>query len=150
MEESNLNRQYYFKDQIGSYKSEALREVLEAIDDQLELEIHNVRLDGENLKEIFKDADILVECLDSPETKSEIVNGFLSEFDRPVVAASGISGYYSSDLITTRRIMKNLYLVGDGICQEETKDLFLSPRVNIAAQHQANMVVRLIMGEEEV
>lgn len=151
VEESNLNRQYYFRRHIGTYKALALEEVIKDITEDIDLEIHIEKIDEKNFKKLFKEVDILVEALDDADSKASLVTDFLTTFpEKKLVAASGISGYYSSNLIKTRKINNRFYLVGDGIEEEETKDIFLSPRVNIAAQHQANMVLRLILNEEEV
>ena len=92
----------------------------------------------------------MIEALDDPEEKVMLVEEFRKRWDKPIIAASGIGGFKSSNSIKTKKISKNFYLVGDGIKADEEDDLFLAPRVIIAANHQANMVLRLIMNEEEV
>ena len=46
--------------------------------------------------------------------------------------------------------MKNLYICGDGVSDINDGMGLMSPRVSICAGHQANMVIRLILGENEV
>jgi len=151
VEFSNLNRQYYFLKHIGMYKADALEEVIRNINPEISLEIKKIKINEENVVELFEDVDILVEALDKPEEKAMLVNTFLKNFkDKKIVAASGISGYSSSNLIKTEKVLDNLYISGDGEFNCDTKDLFLAPRVAIVANHQANMVLRLILGEEEV
>jgi sulfur carrier protein ThiS adenylyltransferase len=53
IEQSNLNRQFYFKDQIGQNKVNALFENLKRINPQIKLQIIQRKLERENLKEIF-------------------------------------------------------------------------------------------------
>ena len=44
VEECNLNRQYYFRDQIDMVKVEALKENINRIDESIKVEIFNHRL----------------------------------------------------------------------------------------------------------
>lgn len=147
VEESNLNRQYYFRDQLGQKKTQALAENIGRIDEGVRLRTLDMKLDKTNSYESFQDVDILVEALDGPEDKSMLVSEVLARSEIKIVAASGIAGFSSSNKIETRRVLDRLYICGDF---EENGDLYLSPKVNIVAQHQANMVLRLILGLEEV
>lgn len=147
VEASNLNRQAYFRKHIGQNKTEAIREVIQAIDDKVELEIIHRKLNRENILPIFKDADIVVEALDHAQTKSMVIGEILRNTDKKIVAGSGIAGIGTNNNLKTRRVMKRLYICGD---EEDQGDLFLSPRVNIVAHQQANTVLRLMMGLEEV
>jgi sulfur carrier protein ThiS adenylyltransferase len=66
----------------------------------------------------------------------------------PLVAASGLAGYAPSNSVTTRRVAGNLYLVGDGETAARPGEGLMAPRVGVAAHHQANAVLRLLLGEE--
>ena len=70
--------------------------------------------------------------------------------DKKIVSGSGMAGYGSSNLIKTTKKMKNLYICGDGVSDINDGMGLMSPRVSICAGHQANMVIRLILGENEV
>lgn len=152
VEKSNLNRQYYFLNQIGKYKTDSIKEVIENINEEVKVEIKNIKITKSNIEKLFKDVDILVEALDKSKEKAMLVNNFLIKFpNKKLVAASGISGYRSSNLIKTKRVFKNVYLSGDNIEETSIKEnLFLAPRVSIVANHQANQVLRLILGQEDV
>jgi sulfur carrier protein ThiS adenylyltransferase len=67
-----------------------------------------------------------------------------------VVAASGMAGYFSSNSIKTERKIKNLYICGDFTNGAKPGTGLMSPRVQICAGHQANMIVRLLLGIEDV
>lgn len=152
VEFSNLNRQYYFIKHIGMNKTDALKEVILNINPYISLETKTTKIAEGNIVELFKDVDILVEALDNPEEKAKLVNNFLKNFNfKKIVAASGISGYSSSNYIKTKKALNNLYIVGDETIESTgEEEVFLAPRVAIAANHQANMVLRLILGEGEV
>ena len=61
-----------------------------------------------------------------------------------------MAGFGSSNDIKTRRIMKNFYLCGDGVTDAYKGIGLMAGRVNICAGHEANMVIRLILGIEEI
>ena len=60
-----------------------------------------------------------------------------------------MAGYESSNKIVTKKIMKNLYICGDNESEAKPGNGLMSPRVNICAGHEANMILRLIMQNDE-
>jgi sulfur carrier protein ThiS adenylyltransferase len=148
VEPSNLNRQQYFTDQIGFPKVAALRDNLKRINPYIEVIIHNLRLAPDNIPVVFGAVDVLVEALDNAAAKAMLIETFLQfSPEVPVVAASGVAGYGPSNTVITRRAMRNLYLIGDGNAEARPGQGLMAPRVGIAAHHQANAVLRLILGE---
>ena len=149
VEPSNLNRQQYFTDQIGLPKVLALQENLQRINPGVRVVAHQVRVTAGNLGELFGQVDVLVEAFDAAEQKALLTSHFLRQFPQiPLVAASGMAGYESSNSIQTRRITDRFYLCGDGVTGAEPGRGLMAPRVGIAAHHQANAVLRLLLGEE--
>lgn len=148
---SNLNRQQYAVSQLGIRKTEAMRDILKGIAPYCETATHTVRLNDGNSAEILKEADIICECFDNPESKAMLVNTVLEIMpDKYVVAASGMSGLHTGNTIRTRRIGKRLYICGDGESDVEKDGTLFAPRVMLCAAHQANTVLRIIAGEYEV
>ena len=144
---TNLNRQQYFMEHIGMYKTDALKSLLLKINPYLDIRTDCVKVTDDNLQELFADATIVCEAFDNPEAKAMLVNGILEHFpEKKLVSATGMAGYGSSNTIITKRIMKNFYLCGDGV----TAHGLMAPRVAICAAHEANMITRLILGEEEI
>lgn len=151
VEPSNLNRQQYFIRHIGLNKTEALRDILNEINPYVEVELRTVFLDEDNIKPCFIDADIIVEAFDDPASKATLVSTVLSQFnDKKIVAASGMAGYFSNNTIKTRKINNRFYLIGDESSEAKVGCGLMAPRVAIAANHQANTVLRLILEETEV
>lgn len=149
VEPSNLNRQQFFVDQIGQPKVEALRDNLARINPYVRVEIFNGRLTPDNIAEVFAEAQILVEAFDAAAQKAMLVETFRRHFpERPLVAASGLAGYQPSNTVRTRRVGEQLVLVGDGQSAARPGEGLMAPRVGIAAHHQANAVLRLLLGEE--
>ena len=65
-----------------------------------------------------------------------------------LVSASGMAGIGSANEIITRKVRDNFYLIGDNYSDYEEYSGIMSTRVMICAAHQANIVLRLIVGEE--
>lgn len=149
---SNLNRQFFFVEDIGKPKAEALARNLKKINPYIEIEENIVKITSENLKELFEQADIIVEAFDDACEKSMLINSFLEEkrfLTKYLVCASGLGGIGSSNLIKTIRYSERVYAIGDFVSTVCNGVGVVAPRVCIAAAQEANMVVRLIAGETE-
>ncbi|CAH2212365.1 sulfur carrier protein ThiS adenylyltransferase ThiF [Tepidibacter aestuarii] len=150
VEPSNLNRQQYFVKHIGMNKTDAIKDIIYQCNPFVDVYTKNIFIDKNNIKDLFKDVEIIVEAFDNPESKAILVNTVLSEMpNKKIVAASGLAGYFSSNSIITHKIKDNLYIVGDNKSEAKPGCGLMAPRVGIAANHQANMVLRLILGEQE-
>ncbi len=149
VEPSNLNRQQYFIDQIGLPKVMALKENLQRINPYVKTEIFTGRINPQNLMQVFAGVDVMVEAFDAPEQKAMLTASHLQMApDCPLVAASGMAGYAASNSIQTQKICKNFYLIGDQITAAQPGQGLMAPRVSIAAGHQANAVLRILLGEQ--
>ena len=150
VEPSNLNRQQYFIDQIGYPKVEALAANLRRINPYVAVEAHTTLLDPRNIPQIFSACSIVVEAFDRADMKAMLVDTVLSRMNGvTVVAASGLAGYGPNNTVTTRKVASRLYLCGDGTSEAQPGSGLMAPRVTIAAGHQANQVIRIILGEDQ-
>jgi sulfur carrier protein ThiS adenylyltransferase len=151
VEPSNLNRQQYFVEHLGQGKTEALTGILSRINPHLSVSAHPVRLVPGNIPEIFRDADVIVECFDKAEDKAmllETVDEFLPK--AYLISASGLAGYGESNRIRTFHLGgERLFLVGDLTSAAEPGRGLMAPRVGIAAHHQANLAVSLLMDPQK-
>lgn len=151
VEPSNLNRQSYYISHLGLPKTIALTQQLEQINPFIKIETETVKITGENVKQLFKGYDILCEAFDKPDQKSMLINTALELLpDIKIVSGSGMAGYDSSNLIITTNPMKRLYLCGDLENAAKVGRGLMAPRVNICAGHQANMILRLLIGIEDI
>lgn len=149
VEPSNLNRQQFFIDQIGRPKTEALAENLRRINPYVQLETHAVFLNPENIPAIFGGVQVMTEAFDTPDCKAMLAETFGRHFpDTPLVMASGLAGFEPGNTIQTRRVGRNLVLIGDLVTAAKQGTGLMAPRVGIAAHHQANAILRLLLGEE--
>lgn len=148
---TNLNRQQYFLEHVGMYKTDALKTQLLRINPYLDIRTDCVRVTEENLTELFSQEDIICEAFDNPEAKAILVCGILEHYpEKKLVAASGLAGYESSNLIHTRRVSRNFYLCGDETTEAVYGKGLMAPRAALCAAHEANIITRLLLGEEEV
>ncbi len=141
--ESNLNRQFFFRDQLGKPKVEALAENLRRINPELELELHATRLTADTIADVFSSCDIVVEAFDTAEAKTMFLSAMMKT-GKPLVTASGLAGWGRSDLITLRRLGSRLIAIGDGETATDSVPP-QSPRVGIAAAKEANAVISLLL-----
>ena len=152
VELSNLNRQYYFLEDVGKYKAEALLAKLQQVNPYGDYQSQVIRLTEANLEELLASAHIICEALDKAEAKAMLVNGVLEKFpDKYLVAASGLAGLEDSASMTVRQITPRFYLCGDG--HSDFHELPLcGARVGLCAAQEALTIARLILrleGENE-
>jgi len=148
VEQGNLTRQQYFIDQIGQPKVTATVENLSRINPNTEVETHKVRLTPQNITQIFAEADVVAECFDLADQKQMLVETVLTRMKKViVVSVSGLAGYGNSNAIKTRRISKRHILVGDGATAAKPGTRLTASRVGIAAYHQANAIVEVVINE---
>jgi sulfur carrier protein ThiS adenylyltransferase len=150
VEPSNLNRQQYFIHQIGIPKAEALQKNIAIINPYVMTQIYHEKLDPNNVERIFKKAEVVVEAFDRAEEKAMLINTISEKMpDKYVVAASGVAGYGDNNEVKTVRFSSKIFIVGDQKTSAQPGVGLMAPRVGIAAHHQANTVLRILLGEEK-
>ena len=147
VDESNLNRQHYFREHLGCRKTDALAEQLLRIDPQLELALDCVRVDAGNAAALFAGERIVCEAFDDAACKAELVNALLTGTEATVVAGNGMAGAGPAEAVVTRRAGRRLYVCGDGATDVADAALY-APRVTLCAAQQALVAVRLALGLE--
>lgn len=149
VEPSNLNRQQYFVRHIGLKKTQALKELINDVNPFVEVETHDIFLDEKNVASVFGECEILCEAFDNVAGKAMILNeAGASLKEKKIIGASGMAGYFSSNLIKTIKFAKNVYLCGDLTNEAKIGQGLMAPRVAICANHEANLAIRLLMGLE--
>ena len=150
VEKSNLSRQLFFPDQLGRLKTEALSETLLRIEPGLELTLVGERIEAEDIGRLFGGVDVLLEAVDSAETKVMIVETASDRLPTtPLVWVAGLAGCASANAIATQRVGENVWVVGD--LEADVRDglPLLASRVMVAAAHQAHMATRILLGMSE-
>ena len=148
VEASNLNRQQYRISHIEIKKTEAIKTIIKEINPFVEIDTLDIKVDRENILSVVEDIEIVVEAFDRAETKAMAIEELLTNKNKIVISASGMAGLGSANEVITRKIKENFYLIGDNYSDYEEYLGIISTRVMICAAHQANMVLRLILGEK--
>jgi sulfur carrier protein ThiS adenylyltransferase len=146
VEESNLNRQYFFTDQVGMMKTIALKENIARINPDVFVVIHQKKLDKINIPEIFSGCDVIVDAFDRSDMKEmliEIVH--LKMPGTPLIVGSGVAGWGKFEAIRQRKIDDTLYVCGDESSEASENLPTMAPRVGIVANLQANVVIEILM-----
>lgn len=147
---TNLNRQFFFRDQMGARKVEALAANLRRIDPGVRITTLHARVVRMTLATFVRGADVVVEAVDSAGDKAMIINACMADLpDVPLVAASGMAGLGPAHDIVTERMAENLYVVGDLTSDVRAGLPLFASRVMVAAAAQAHMVTRLLLGYTE-
>ena len=150
VEPTNLNRQQYFIDQIGMKKTDALRENLTRINPYVAVETIDEVLTEESIVRHFKAVDALAECFDDAAMKATALRAALRDLKEVYyVGSSGVAGIGKSNDIKTKMIFPDVFLVGDGEAAAAPGQGLMATRVGIAAHHQANQIVSLLLGAGE-
>jgi sulfur carrier protein ThiS adenylyltransferase len=124
---------------------EALTANLRRINPAIDIAGHQVRLTPENIPGIFAEATVIAECFDRSEQKQMLVETVLVRMTAPIVTVSGLAGYGRSNEIVTQRITSRLVLVGDGVNAARPGVPLTAPRVGVAAHHQANAILEIML-----
>jgi len=149
IEEANLNRQYYFTDQIGMNKTIALKENISRIKPDTIVIIHQKKLDRGNIAQIFTGCDIIVEAFDSSSMKEMLIETVQVEMPGiPVIVGSGMAGWGKTNDLRSRKIDDTLYVCGDESSEVTDNLPPLAPRVGIVANMQANVVIEILMNNK--
>jgi sulfur carrier protein ThiS adenylyltransferase len=150
VDESNLNRQLYFREDVGKRKTEALAETLRRIEPEVELELVSSRVAEDEIVAIGRRVDVLMEATDCADTKALVMNACAQHLpDVPCVAASGLAGLDSANTVVTQALTDHLWVVGDLTSDVSTGLPLAATRVMIAAAHEAHAVVRILLGMRE-
>jgi len=145
----NLDRQYYFRDQVGQKKVLALQENIRKVNPGIDVQVHDVRLGPDEVLHIFKNCQVIIEAFDRADMKLMIIETVTERFpDKFIIAGSGLAGYGANNALRTRRL-GNLFICGDESSEVTPELPPLAPRVGVVAAMQANQVLEIVMDDME-
>jgi len=143
VEESNLNRQYFFRADMGEPKAEALAEHLRDINPAISLDVRVMQLSPANVAEVFADAQILIEAFDRADGKQWLIERWCVAYPkRPIVCGNGLSGRGRLEDLVVRRVGM-IHFCGDG--RTDMSMGLCAPRVAIVANMQASVAIDLML-----
>ncbi|MBN2858539.1 MAG: sulfur carrier protein ThiS adenylyltransferase ThiF [Candidatus Delongbacteria bacterium] len=147
IEESNLNRQYFFVDEIGKSKVLTLKRRLELINPECTVTAYQKKLGREDVQNLFSGSDIMIEAFDTAESKQWLIEEWASLYpDKAVISGNGLSGYGHFETIKVRKT-GNIYFCGDGVTSSD--EGLCSARVAIVSNLQANLAIEILMNKAE-
>ncbi len=149
IEESNLNRQYYFQNQIGQKKVRCLKGNIYLINPDVEVVDHDMKLDGGNIPKVFHDCDVIVEAFDLAEMKNMLIESVYDNLpETPLVIGLGMAGWGDSNSLRMRK-SHNIYICGDEVKEISDNMPPLAPRVGMVANMQANTVLEILLKNQQ-
>ena len=149
IEEANLNRQFYFADQIGRKKTEALKENIERIGSATRIIANQIKLNPDNIPLIYSGCDVIVEAFDRSDMKEMLIETVLHRMPGiPLVVGSGMAGWGNNESIKYRMIDNHLFVCGDESTEASADMPPMAPRVGIVANMQANVVIEILMKKQ--
>ncbi len=137
VEPANLNRQFYFCDQVGRLKVEMLAENLRRIRADVRIETVAVRLDATNCQALFADCQLIVEGLDHRTDKKMLLETLAGE-ELLIVSACGIAGHDLTGIRVQR--LGNCFVVGDFVTDCASALLF-AHKVLAVAGHMTDIIL---------
>jgi sulfur carrier protein ThiS adenylyltransferase len=144
--ESNLNRQYFFFDQIGLKKVLALKENIGRINPMVKVYSSDVKLVPDNIALLFNGCDVIVEAFDQSDLKEMFIETVLADLPSiPLVIGLGMAGWGRNESIHCRKI-DNLYICGDEVSEIGPDMPPIAPRVGMVSNMQANVVLEILLG----
>ncbi|MCK9421375.1 MAG: sulfur carrier protein ThiS adenylyltransferase ThiF [Bacteroidales bacterium] len=144
--ESNLNRQYFFFDQIGLKKVLALKENIGRINPMVKVYSSDVKLVPDNIALLFNGCDVIVEAFDQSDQKEMFIETVLADLPSiPLVIGLGMAGWGRNESIHCRKI-DNLYICGDEVSEIGPDMPPIAPRVGMVSNMQANVVLEILLG----
>jgi len=144
IEASNLNRQQYFMDDIGSSKVETLRKHLLKINPDINCKVFNKKWTPDLQENILEDCTLIVEAFDGAEDKSRFVEYYQEKADF-VISGNGMAGLIEKKPLGIKRIA-NVFIVGDNKTDTACGNPPLAPRVITCAAMMAEVVLDLTLG----
>jgi sulfur carrier protein ThiS adenylyltransferase len=146
VEEINLNRQYYFSDQVGMMKTDAIRDNIKKVNSGVHVIAHQIKLDRINLCEVFSGCNIIIEAFDNAVMKEMLIETVQTKMPGvPLIVGSGMAGWGKTNDLRCRKIDETLYVCGDESSEVSDNLPVLAPRVGIVANMEANIAIEILM-----
>ncbi|MCK4978839.1 MAG: ThiF family adenylyltransferase, partial [Candidatus Delongbacteria bacterium] len=146
VELSNLNRQYYFREDIGKKKVDALKEKLLQINLDCKINVIDKKLERSDIGTLFGDVDIMIEAFDKAESKQWLIEEWSILYpEKPIISGNGIGGIGRLEKLKVKKV-GSLYFCGDG--ESSDSEGLCSARVAIVANMQSSLAIELLMNKQ--
>lgn len=146
----NLERQYYFADQVGMLKVHALKHNINRINPDIQVKAFDLKLCTSDIMELFSGCDVLVEAFDKAEMKQMIIETVINQMkEKKLVAGVGVAGWGKTDKLHVLR-SGNLVICGDQESEAGSENPLTAPRVGIVANMEANEVLEILLNNFDI
>lgn len=145
----NLERQYFFLDQVGMLKVHALKININKINPDISVKAFDLKLCSSDVIELFASCDVIVEAFDKAEMKQMIIETTLQQLPgKPIIAGIGLAGWGNTELLRVHR-SGDLIVCGDETSEITEDQPLTAPRVGIVANMEANEVMEILLSKME-
>ena len=103
-------------------------------------------LNSHNIINEVSGFDVILECFDNAETKVMLMETCIHELPSSfIIGASGVAGYFDTDIIKIKKLGANALIVGDFENEAGENTPLMAPRVAVAAAIQANETLKYLL-----
>lgn len=146
--DSNLNRQFlYHEKNIGEPKALNAKEILSELNSEITINQKSEKITDDNIKEIIKDSDVVIDCVDNVETRIIVNRGCLM-MNIPLVEG-GVNGFYGF-ITSIKREYPCLECIGYHNTKMKRPCPALGAVVGVIGSLQAVECIKILLGMEGV
>lgn len=146
--ESNLNRQFLYREKdIGEYKAKHAKDVLQGINSGININYSSDKLNEQNISEIIKEANVVIDCVDNIETRI-LVNRECLKLDIPLVEGA-VNGFYGF-VMSIKKSSPCLECIGYDNTRMQRPSNALGAVVGVIGSLQAIECIKILLGLEDV
>ena len=142
VEPANLNRQFFFLEDVGKPKAGALAARLRSINPNIVCDCHDTAWHPTLAVDPFLPCDILIEAFDKAETKAAFINHY-SDKAPYIVSGNGMAGISGPPLSVHRH--GNVFIIGDEQTEAGDRHPPMAPRVTVCAAMMAEIVLKVVL-----
>lgn len=146
--DSNLNRQFlYHEKNIGKPKALNARKVLSELNSEITINQRSEKITDDNIREIIKDSDVVIDCVDNVETRIIVNRGCLM-MNIPLVEG-GVNGFYGF-ITSIKREYPCLECIGYHNTKMKRPCPALGAVVGVIGSLQAVECIKILLGLEGI
>jgi molybdopterin/thiamine biosynthesis adenylyltransferase len=146
---SNLNRQIlHWEEDVGKRpKTESAKWKLERFNSGIKIETYTGKITKENIDEVLKGVDIVVDCLDNFETRY-LLDEYIHQRKIPLVHGA-VEGMYGQVTTIVPGLTKSLREIFPSAREEDEKFPIIGATAGVVGSIQAMEVIKLLTGVGE-
>jgi len=148
IEESNLNRQIFFEEDINKSKSKTLHKYLLKINKNAQITSHKIKIEQNNIEDYCKKSDLIIDATDNFKTR-KIINKFCIQNKKDWI----YNGAIKTEVISCIFFHKNNYfnkIFNPNLIEEKAKDVGILPSTTfLSATIAFNQILKYFLNIKE-